>query len=628
MRGKRFSYPVILSLLVVCLILITGCGDANTAQNSSPGNSNQNNNSAVVDVGETSAEIQTILAGLRDLPLDQFFEDSFIQLSLRYPQSMVEYGIDESLGVPGDALDDLSLEYQAETAQLEAGILDILLTYDIDPLTEDQQLSFQVYQWFLEDAIALDQYAEFQYMASFMILNSIHNQTYQFFTATHPVTTVQQAENYIARLDNLDWQFGQLVERLETQTEMGIVPPAFTTDWALYGLRSQTSSVAINHPYYRAFQEKVRALDGLSTEDQTELFEKAKAAIEDSVIPAYQALVAELEHQQTLGSEDDMGLWQFDGGEEYYNLLLRHYTTTNLTADEIYDLGMQELDRIHDEMRVLFDQLGYPEGEDLQRLFDRVADDGGLIRSSESVATYEQIISETYEVLDQAFEITPQARVIVIGGPTGGYYSRGTLDGSRPGAFYAAISGSGEPYYQMRSLTYHETIPGHHFQIELAREMDIPTFRREISVLGYIEGWALYAERLASDMGWYADDPYSNLGRLQYEALRAARLVVDTGLHTKEWGFEQAVEFFMENVGWSQQDCEAQIARYIVLPGQATAYMVGMLQILDLRQEAMDRLGEQFDLREFHSVILDGGAIPLSMLEVKVKMYIEDKLAE
>jgi uncharacterized protein (DUF885 family) len=627
MRGKRFSLPVILSFLIIIVLLLTGCGETNSPQNSSLDNSNQNN-AAVLAAGEPSAEIETILEGLDDLPLDQFFEDSFIQLSLRYPQSMVEYGIDESLGIPGDALDDLSLEYQAETAQLEAGILEILLSYDFDSLPEDQQLSYQVYQWFLEDAILLDQHAEYQYMASFMILNSIHNQTFQFFTDTHPVTTVQQAENYIARLNKLESQFDQLVDRLETQAEMGIIPPAFTTDWALYGLRSQTSVVAVNHPYYRAFQEKVLALDGLSEEEQTELFEEAKEAIENSVIPAYKALIAELEHQKTLGSEDDMGLWQFDGGEEYYELLLRHYTTTDLSADEIYDLGMQELDRIHEEMRVLFDQLGYPEDEDLQKLFDRVADDGGFIRSSESVATYEQIIAETYEVLDQAFEITPQARVIVIGGPTGGYYSRGTLDGSRPGAFYAAISGSGEPYYQMHSLTYHETIPGHHFQIELAREMDIPTFRREISVLGYIEGWALYSERLASDLGWYEDDPYSDLGRLQYEALRAARLVVDTGLHSKKWDFDQAVEFFMENVGWSRQDCEAQIARYIVLPGQATAYMVGMLQILDLRQEAMDQLGDQFDLREFHTVILDGGAIPLSMLEEKVETYIEEKLAE
>ena len=186
-------------------------------------------------------------------------------------------------------------------------------------------------------------------------------------------------------------------------------------------------------------------------------------------------------------------------------------------------------------MQVIFDQLGYPENDDLVTLFERAARDSGIIPASQVVDTYEQIIADTYLQLDQAFEISPQAEVIVIGGPVGGYYVRGSLDGSRPSACSTGVSAA-RALYQMRSLTYHETIPGHHFQIELAREMNLPTFRNTIGITGYVEGWALYAERLASDLGWYADDPYSDLGRLQYEALRAARLVVDTGLHTKQWG--------------------------------------------------------------------------------------------
>jgi uncharacterized protein (DUF885 family) len=572
--------------------------------------------------------IQQILDDLSGLPLNEFFERSFLELSLRYPESLVELGVDADLGVEGDALNNLTIEYLQETMQLEAGILEILISYDQEELTTEELISYQVYEWFLRDSLRLDASADYQYLASFMILNSEHNQTFQFFTYTHPVNTVEQAYNYIARLNKLDEKFEQLVERLQRQAELGIIPPQFTIDWALYGLHGQTSSVAASHPFYGAFQEKLRQLEGLSAEDRDALLEQAEEAIENAVLPAYQTLIAELERQRGLASEEEMGLWQFDGGEEYYQLLLQHYTTTDLTADEIFELGQVELERIHSEMRAIFDQLGYPQDEDLASLYDRVALDGGMVAASDAAEEYEQIISETYLLLDQAFEIAPQAEVIVIGGPEGDYYTRGSLDGSRPGTFYVQILGDEVPVYEMRTLAYHETVPGHHFQIELAREMDLPTFRREVGSLGYIEGWALYTERLAYDLGWYADDPYGNLGRLQAEALRAARLVVDTGLHTKGWTFEQAVDFFYANVGWSRQDCERQIARYIVLPGQATAYMVGMLQMLGLRQQAMDQLGEDFDLGEFHTVVLDGGAIPLSMLEEKVEAYIAEKLSE
>lgn len=625
----RTSFWVV--LLVGLSLLLVGCTGSSSAYNPSQNTLADPTGiqpTGVVDTGDLDPGIQEVLAGLEGLSLEEFFEASFLQLSLRYPESLVELGIDEALGVDGDALDDLSLDFQQGTMQLELGILQILRSYDFTSLTPEQQVSYQVYEWFLEDAVRMDAYAEYQYLASFMILNSVHNQTFQFFTATHPVTNLQQVENYIARLNSLDDKYGQLVERLQTQAELGIIPPQFSIDWALSGLRGQTSSTAVTHPFYRAFQEHLRTLEGLSTEDRQDLLAQAEEVVNSSVIPAYQALIGELERQRGLASQDDMGLWQFEGGEDYYNVLLQHYTTTGLSADDIYDLGMQQLARIHAEMRVIFDQLGYPEDEDLIALFERVAEDSGVVRPQDAVGAYEQIIADTYLKLGQAFEIAPQGEVVVIGGQTGGYYTRGSLDGSRPGAFYAAISGSGEPYYQMHSLTYHETIPGHHFQIELAREMDLPTFRREISVLGYTEGWALYAERLAFDLGWYADDPYSNLGRLQYEALRAARLVVDTALHTRGWTFDQAVEFFMENVGWNRQECEIQIARYIVLPGQATAYMVGMLQILDLRQQAADALGDDFDLIEFHTVLLDGGAVPLSLLAEKVETYIAAELAE
>jgi uncharacterized protein (DUF885 family) len=237
------------------------------------------------------------------------------------------------------------------------------------------------------------------------------------------------------------------------------------------------------------------------------------------------------------------------------------------------------------------------------------------------------IIEQATQNLSEAFELLPEDPVIVIGAPYGGFYNPGSVDGSRPGAFYATVNPGGRPYFNLPSLTYHEAVPGHHLQISLAREMDLPLFRNLLNFNGYVEGWALYAERLAWELGWYEDDPYGNLGRLQFEAFRAARLVVDTGIHTKGWTFNHAVVFFMDNAGFDRPYAGDQIARYVVLPGQSTGYMVGMLKILELRQLTMDQLGDQFDLKEFHTVILQNGSMPLDVLEGIVQDYIAAKLA-
>jgi len=243
--------------------------------------------------------------------------------------------------------------------------------------------------------------------------------------------------------------------------------------------------------------------------------------------------------------------------------------------------------------------------------------------------TYTEIIARAEQNLDAAFDIRPKTRVIVVGDDFGGFYIPGAIDGSRPGAFYAAVGGKGEDYYGMPTLAYHEAIPGHHFQIALAQETDLPGFRRGVSFTGYTEGWALYAEQLAWELGWYADDPYGNLGRLQGEAFRAARLVVDTGIHAQGWDFDRALDFFVENVGYEAGDIvnpEHQIARYVVWPGQSTAYKIGMIKILQLRQKTMDALGDQFDLQEFHQVVLSNGPVPLEILERLVDQYIAQKL--
>jgi uncharacterized protein (DUF885 family) len=264
-------------------------------------------------------------------------------------------------------------------------------------------------------------------------------------------------------------------------------------------------------------------------------------------------------------------------------------------------------------MRVIFEQLGYPADESLPALFERVTNESGVLYNEDIVHEYEAIIAAAEEQIKPAFERFPQADVIVIGVPVGGYYSGPAVDGSRPGAFYATYHGA-EPKFGMPTLAYHETIPGHHTQIATALELDLPSFRRGSQFTAYVEGWALYAERLMWELGVYADDPYGDLGRMQAEAFRAARLVVDPGIHLEGWSFDQALEFMRENTGMPERLLQFEVARYAAWPGQALAYKIGMIEILALRQMAEERLGDAFDLKEFHTLVLGSGAVPLEIL--------------
>jgi uncharacterized protein (DUF885 family) len=405
--------------------------------------------------------------------------------------------------------------------------------------------------------------------------------------------------------------------------------PDFAVEWAFFTTFDSLLKVdAEETPFYTSYEDKVNALWDVSPLEKQNVLEDALVTIEEVVLPAYQKLYTILKDMEVY-SGSDSGVWRLPDGEDYYTYRLKHYTTTDLCADEIYDLGIEHLERVHSEMREIFDTLGYPQDETLTQLFDRVAEDSGIISGNDIIGTYETLIDEAYQNLDTAFDIEPRAEVVVVPVDIGGFYIPGSVDGSRPGAFYASSAGI-EEYYAMPTLAYHETIPGHHFQISLAQEMThLPAFRQGLSFTAFAEGWALYAERLAWELGWYVDDPYGNLGRLQAEAFRAARLVVDTGLHERGWTFEQAQTFFTENTGFEVGDSvnpEHQIARYLVLPGQSTSYYIGFLKMLSLRQYAMDQLGDQFNLIEYHRVVLQNGSMPLEILESVIQNYIAGKI--
>ena len=625
-RKKQFR---LWTHLVLPLFFLFGCTASAPSETAPPVEIDQGNEAASIEDGtesEPDLNPAELAASLEGLPIDEFFYESFRLLMLRDPEAITNEGIEELLDAPSGQLNNLSDDYIRDTQTLEIEIYNLLVSYDRASLTPEQQTSYDVYTWYLEDLIAAHDFIYNDFPASHFLTTSVQTSIFLFFTDTHPMDSEQDAQAYIARLNQVSTQFDQVIEGLLLRSDAGIIPPRFSIQWAYGSMQGMAGSSYSASPFYTTFRDKLNEIDGLDEATEEQLLSEAQVAVTDSVIPAYQRLSTALRQLESNAPTDE-GVWQYENGTDYYNYLLHHHTTTDLTADEIHELGLQELDRIHAEMRVLFDQLGYVQDADLQTLFTQVASDGGFIPSNQLVETHEAIIAETASQLGEVFEVLPQAEVIVIGGPFGGFYIPASLDGKRPGAFYARVGGDPEPWFTIPTLNYHEAIPGHHFQIALAQELDLPLFRNIIGMTAYAEGWALYAERLASELGWYEDDVYGDLGRLQFEAFRAARLVVDTGIHAKGWTFDEAAQFFSQNTGFDQQMSQQQIARYVVWPGQSTAYLVGMLKILELRQLAMDQLGDQFDLKEFHTVILSNGSVPLDILEEIVNQYISDKLA-
>ena len=596
----------LLSLLV--LLFVVSCG----------GNAN-NNQPPPPTGGPTPAE--RLAADLQGLTLDEFYFQSFEALLKRSPETIVWEALTTVFPLDSVGLNDLSDEYLRDTFAMFDVVLQGLRNYDRSSLDADGRLDYDIYEWYLQDAVDRLEFIYYDFPAAFSLFGT-QRDTEIFFTDIHPLATLQDAENYITRLNLVRTKFRQLIDHLRLQHQNGIVEPALSMQVAIDQVSSMTLGAPSAHPYYTSFAGKIANIPGISNAERQDLEGRALTAVAGVVIPAYLDLLQTVQNLHN-SAPPSIGVGQYARGREYYAYALRHHTTTALTAAEIHQLGLDELARIHAEMRLIFDQLGYPQNESLQQLFARVANDGGIIPAAGVLSAYEGIIDIAEQRLDQAFDIFPSADVIVIADDFGGFYIGPSFDGSRPGAFYAGTT-TDEPWFQMPSLTYHEAIPGHHTQIAIAMEQDVPAFRKIVGFTAFVEGWALYAERLAWELDWYENDPYANLGRLQYEALRAARLVMDTGIHEFGWSFNQAVQFNEDNVGWSTGASQGAAARYSVSPGQATAYMIGMLTILNERQRAVDALGAEFDLRSFHRALLSSGAVPLALLSTVVDQYIAD----
>jgi len=437
--------------------------------------------------------------------------------------------------------------------------------------------------------------------------------------------------------------FDQVIENLKIREEKNIIPPKFVFPYVLNDCKNMLlgqpfdKSKEIN-PLLEDITKKVNALTDVDDAAKKELIEKAKAAMLSSVKPSYEKLMAYWVELEKKATTDD-GAWKFPDGDAFYDAALKMTTTTSMTADEIHELGLKEVARIHAEMKEIMKKVNF-KSDNLQEFFEFMRTDKQFYypNTAEGKEAYRvkavQIIDDMKKELDKLFLTKPKADIVVKPveefrekSAGGAFYEDPAVDGSRPGRYYINLYNmADQAIYQMEALAYHEGIPGHHMQIAIAQELKgIPQFRMHGGNTAYIEGWGLYSERVPKEIGFYTD-PYSDFGRLAMELFRAARLVVDTGIHRKKWSREKALAYFKENTPNPEGDNKKEIERYIVWPSQATGYKIGMNKILELRENARQKLGDKFDIREFHDVVLTSGPVPMNILEEMVNSWVEKKL--
>ena len=572
----------------------------------------------------------------KPVSIDIFFERVFIEYALRDPELLTDLRLLEPFGITGHnaKLTDASPAFDEKMWEKGKNDLDTLRRYDRSPLPVDKQLSYDILEWYLNDNVKGKPFLYHNYPVNQMF--GVQNDLPTFMAMKHQVHTQHDAEQYITRLGKFGEKFDQVIDGLKLRESKGIMPPKFVLAKVYEEMCGFKSQAVKENILYTSFKEKLDKADAIPAAEKIVVLARAEEAITEQVYVAYEKLTAQVTDMQSRATDDD-GVWKFPDGDAYYAYALRGQTTTELTPEQVHTIGLAEVERITAEMRGILDGLGITgktvaeHMKDLQKdpQFHYLDTDEGR---AQCIKDYQAMIDEVNSGLGDAFDLRPAVGVEVQRipvfrekGSAGAYYESPALDGSRPGVFFANLRNMEEvSKWGMRTLAYHEAIPGHHFQLAIQQQNDGPTFRKVVHFTAYVEGWALYAERLAWELG-FQKDPYSNLGRLQAELFRGVRLVVDTGIHYKRWPRQQAIDYMIANTGMGDQEVTAEIERYIVMPGQACAYKIGMMKILDLREKAKQELGEKFSLKEFHNVIIGDGAMPLEVLEKVVARYIEDR---
>ena len=568
---------------------------------------------------------------------NEFFDKCWDENLARHPVDESFHGIKTHY----DQLEDLSDEKAAaDHAVWQKQLATLKRDFKPELINSQARLSYKLFE---REAEREEEEFKFRFdVYPVSQMRGVHAQIPTFLINIHKVDNVKDAEAYIARLNAIPKLFDQLIVDLQVREDKGVVAPRFVFPLVLDACHKVIQGKPFdsspgNSPLLDDFTKKVGTLNDVDSVTRDRLLSSATKALNESVRPAYERVIAFLEGQSKRAN-DDAGVWKFPDGADFYSSALRRTTTTNLTAAEIHEIGLKEVARIHGEMTKIKDKVGFK--GDLQGFFKFMrehrqfylpdTDEGRAMYLARAVA----IIDEMKKRLDELFATKPKADIVVKAvekfrekSAGKAFYQQPAPDGSRPGMFYVNLREmQSNPTYELEALAHHEGIPGHHMQIAIAQELSgIPKFRKfSHAYTAYTEGWGLYSEQAPKEIGMY-QDPYSDFGRLALELWRAGRLVVDTGIHDKKWTRQQAIDYLKQNTPNSEADCIDSINRYIVMPSQATAYKIGMIKILELRERAKKQLGNKFDLRQFHDVVLTNSALPLDVLEELVEHWVKSK---
>lgn len=568
--------------------------------------------------------------------VNAFLDKTFDDFVARHPETASGLGLKTGYDSWEERTDEAG---DADLEQMRQSIDSLDKNFNLDALDEQTALSVRMYKEDYKRYTESTKWRHYGYEVTQM--GGVHNDIPAFLINVHRIDTVTDADAYISRLKKLDKVFDQTLANLKKSEEKGVIPPYFTFKYVTEDLKNFIASLDKKDGSNVLYSDFANKVEGLKIDkSQRDMMKNEVAEVLKTTVKAsYQKLLDYWTALEPKAKEKGSnGVWNLPKGNEFYAYELQWHTTTNYTPDQVFELGEKEVARIQNEMRAIMKQVNF-KSDSLQDFFEYVRTDKKFKYSNDAqghkelLADANRYIDNMRTKLPELFATLPKAELVVKEvekfrekSAGGAFYEDPAEDGSRPGRYYVnTYNMDDEARYQMEALTYHEAIPGHHMQIAIAQELkDVPKFRRHEFFTSYIEGWALYAEKLGKEVGKY-EDPYSDFGRLSMEIFRAARLVVDVGIHYKHWTREQAIDYFVKNTANAKGDIEKEIERYFIWPGQATGYKVGMIKILELREHAQKELGDKFNIREFHDVVLTNGAVSLTTLEELVNKWIAGK---
>jgi uncharacterized protein (DUF885 family) len=589
----------------------------------------------VAALAQTPAPAADMSIQTEDARLAAFFEQAWQARIALSPQTMTSLGLKTDYDKLDDATDaaaDRSLALaESQLAAMKAG-------FDPATVSADSRMSMRLFEYGVEQARLSNRWRDWGYQ--FAANGNPTTSLPVFLINNHRVASVSDAEAYVSRLRASERVMGQIADELRDRASKGVISPNFVFEPSIANTRNIITGAPFDdgadNPVWADFQRKIGALDtDQATKDR--LLGDGRAALTGEWKRGYEgvlAALAEVQQQAAAMPDRDGGVWRLPDGEAYYNARLQLSTTTDLTADQIHEIGLAEVARLQGQMQTIMDQVGFTGS--LQEMFAYLKTDPRFQypNTPEGKEQYltdaRAFIAQVMAAAPQYFSDLPEAALEVRAVEAWreatasiAFYNAPAPDGSRPGIYYVNLSDMTQVLKpQIEGISYHEGAPGHHFQIAYAQEMQgLPSFRRFGGYGAYAEGWGLYAEQLGKEMGFY-QDPYSDFGRLSTELWRAVRLVTDTGLHAKRWSREQAMDYFRQNSLLSERDIQKEVERYITNPGQATSYKIGELKIMELRQRARTALGDRFNIRDFHAVVLGSGSVPLDVLEDQVDSWI------